>query len=70
VTVKNRYMNQIPLGRSLGIFFSFSYFILFWLTDCYWGLNLGSTRWATSPDLFCEGFFKKGSHGLFARDGF
>jgi hypothetical protein len=29
VTVKNRYMNQIPLGRSLGIFFSFSYFILF-----------------------------------------
>jgi hypothetical protein len=33
------------------IFYLLIYFLL------YWGLNSGSTPWATSPALFCEGFF-------------
>jgi hypothetical protein len=36
----------------------------------YWGLNSGPTPWATPPALFCEGFFKTGSHKLFAWAGF
>jgi hypothetical protein len=33
-------------------------------------LNSGPTPWATPPALFCEEFFKIGSHKLFAWVGF
>jgi hypothetical protein len=33
--------------------FNFFFFFL-----PYWGLNLGSTPWATWPALFCDGFFQ------------
>jgi hypothetical protein len=35
-----------------------------------WGLNSGPVPWATSPALFCEGFFEIGSPELFAQAGF
>jgi hypothetical protein len=41
------------------------FFFFFW----YWGLNSGPTPWTTQPALFSEGFFKIGSHELFAQAG-
>jgi hypothetical protein len=36
----------------------------------YSGLDSGLTSWTTSTAFFCDGFFKIGSHELFAGDGF
>jgi hypothetical protein len=37
-------------------------FLFFYLFLQYWGLNSGPSPWTTPPALFCEGFFKIGSH--------
>jgi hypothetical protein len=33
--------------------------LAFYFSFQYWGLNSGSTPWATLPALFCDGFFSR-----------
>jgi hypothetical protein len=42
----------------------------FWLLFVVLGLNSGPTPCGTPPALFSDGFFKIGSHKLFAQAGF